>query len=174
MKYLVRPIRSLRTSVGLAGILLTVTFALVSRDSIAQLSTASLNGVVRDQTGAAVIGASVVLRNVDTSVESTTASNDTGAYALFNIAPGSYMLEARAAGFGSVQVPAFTLTVGQVATIDLSLKVAAQNALVTVEAATPQLDVSSANLGTVISTKQVNDLPLNSYSDWFFVLLSCN
>ena len=161
MKYLVRPIRSLRTSVGLAGILLTVTFALVSRDSIAQLSTASLNGVVRDQTGAAVIGASVVLRNVDTSVESTTASNDTGAYALFNIAPGSYMLEARAAGFGSVQVPAFTLTVGQVATIDLSLKVAAQNALVTVEAATPQLDVSSANLGTVISTKQVNDLPLN-------------
>ena len=159
MKHLVRSSWSLQTSLRLVGLLLTL--ALLSSDGLAQLSTASLNGVVRDPTGAAVTNATVVLRNVDTSVGSTTTSNNVGAYALFNIAPGSYTLEAKAAGFGTVQVPAFTLTVGQEATIDLSLKVAAENAVVTVEAASPQLEVSSANLGTVISSQQVNDLPLN-------------
>jgi hypothetical protein len=66
-----------------------------------------------------------------------------------------------AAGFAEQQVPEFALAVGQAATIDFALTVGSQSTVVTVQAATPQLETTSANLGIVIGTKQVNDLPLN-------------
>ena len=136
-------------------------FLLATGGSFAQVSTASLNGTVRDTKGATVAGASVVLRNVDTSVEHTTISNNDGAYTLLNILPGRYTLVTTASGFSPAQIPMFTLTVGQAASIDFSLTVGSQSTVVTVQGAAAQLETSSANLGTVISTQQVNDLPLN-------------
>ena len=129
--------------------------------TLAQLSTASLSGSVKDPQGAVVPNATIVLRNVDTSVANTTVSNGDGAYTFVNLTPGRYTVEGTAPGFRLNQVPAFTLTVGQTATINFSLVVGSQGTVVTVQGATPQLNVSSANLGTVIATQQVNDLPLN-------------
>src|SRR5207247_7837885 len=60
--------------------------------ALAQLSTASLNGVVRDSTGAVVAKASVTLRNSDTGVERNTITNDAGTYVFSDINPGRYTL----------------------------------------------------------------------------------
>jgi hypothetical protein len=145
---------------GLAAALLTL--ALVSSGhGMAQLSSASINGVVKDSSGAIIPNAKIVLRNLQTSVENSTLSNKAGQYSLFDIAPGAYTIKATAPGFSPKGVPMLTLLVSQIATVDFSLTVGSQNVTVTVQAATPQLEVSSANLGTVISTKEVNDLPLN-------------
>jgi hypothetical protein len=144
----------------LAGLLFILAL-LSSSVSIAQLSTASISGVVRDPSGAVVSNATVVLLAVTTSVENTSVSNGAGAYTFLNITPGRYTLKASATGFNSAEVPEFTLTVSQVATVDFSLKVGTQNTVVTVQGAEPELQTSSANLGTVIATRQVNDLPLN-------------
>jgi hypothetical protein len=127
----------------------------------AQVSTASVNGVVRDPTGAVVADATIVLQNVDTAVENTTPTNKSGVYSLFSIKPGTYTLNATAPGFSPKQIEAFPLTVGQVATIDIALAVGSANAVVTVQGFSTQLDVSNASLGTVIGTQQTNDLPLN-------------
>ena len=143
------------------GVWFAFLIFMICRVCNAQLSTASLSGVIHDQSGANIPKANVVLRNVDTSVEKTTVSNSVGAYLFLNITPGHYTLRATATGFSTTQIPPFTLTVGQTATVDLSLKVGTQNSVVTVNGAAPQLDVSSSNLGTVISTRQVNELPLN-------------
>ena len=151
---------SLQRNLCLAGLLVCLVLSL-SRRSFAQVSAASLNGVVRDASGAVIPNAAVILRNVDTSVENTTVSNDAGAYVFLNILPGRYTVEAKAAGFASKQVTVFTLTVSQIATINFVLTVGSQTSVVTVQATAPLIDSSSANLGTVISTKQVNDLPLN-------------
>jgi len=51
--------------------------------------------------------------------------------------------------------------VNQTATIDIPLEVGSQIDMITVEAGAEQLKVSTADLGTVIATRQVNDLPLN-------------
>ncbi len=134
---------------------------LLSGTGLAQLSTASLSGVVRDSSGAVVPNASIVLKDVDTAVEHTTTSNNAGAYLFADITPGKYAVRASAPGFAEQQVPALTLTVGQAATIDFALSVGSQTTVVTVQGATSQLDQSTANLGTVIQTQQVNDLPLN-------------
>jgi len=139
----------------LSGILL------LSATGFAQLSTASLSGAVRDSSGAGVPQSKVVLTNVATAVEHTTTTNDAGAYLFPNIIPGSYVVFASAPGFGQQRVPEFTLAVGQVATIDFALAVGSINEVVTVHGVTPQLDTASANLGLVVGTKQVNDLPLN-------------
>jgi hypothetical protein len=130
-------------------------------DGSAQVSTASLNGVVRDPSGAAVPNATVKLHNQDTNIDRTTVTNSDGVYAIVSIPPGGYTLDASATGFGTQQIPAFTLAVGQTATFDFALQVGVQNTVVTVQGATQQLDVTSSNLGTVMATQQVNDLPLN-------------
>src|SRR5256714_376641 len=129
--------------------------------ALAQLSTSSLNGVVRDPTGAVVPNASVVLRNSDTGVEHRTATNGTGTYVFSDINPGRYTLKVTAPSFSTKQVSGFVLAVTQTATIDVSLAAGAQTEVVSVEATTEQLQVSTAELGTVIAAKQVNDLPLN-------------
>src|SRR5271170_3646954 len=134
---------------------------LLSGTAFAQLSTASLSGAIRDSGGAVVPGAKILLRNTATGVEKTTTSSGAGAYIFGDITPGGYTLQASAPSFAEQKVPEFQLTVGQKATIDFALTVGSQITVVTVEAAPPQLETSSANLGTVIGTQQVNDLPLN-------------
>jgi Carboxypeptidase regulatory-like domain len=143
-------------------ILLFVTVLALSSGSVrAQLSAASLNGVVRDPQGAVVSKATVLLHNADTGFERTTSTNDSGAYVFPDINPGRYTLKVSASGFSTKEVSAFQLAVNQTATIDVSLTVGAASQVISVEATTEQLQASSAELGTVIATKEVNDLPLN-------------
>ncbi len=140
---------------------LLIGILLLSGTGFAQLSTASLSGVVRDSSGAVVPNTRVVLMDAATNVEKTTTTNGVGAYLFADITPGRYTVKASAPGFAEQMVPEFALTVGQAATIDFALTVGSQSTVVTVQGATPQLEASTANLGTVIGTQQVNDLPLN-------------
>src|SRR5258708_18523523 len=141
--------------------LLTCLLIFSAAPAFAQLSSASLNGVVRDSTGAVIAKASVVLHNIDTTVEHVSTSNDTGSYVFTDITPGRYTLKVRAPSFSSKQVSEFILAVNQTATIDLSLAAGVPTEIVTVEASSAQLQVSTAELGTVIATKQGKDLPLH-------------
>jgi hypothetical protein len=150
--------------------LLTALLLLFAGAASAQVSTASVNGVVRDPKGAVIPGATIVLSSVDTSVEHSSVSNGSGEYVFLNITPGSYTLSASAQGFNPQKVDAFVLAVSQIATFDFALTVGTQTQVVTVQGTAAQLDVSSASLGTVIATKQVNDLPLDGRN--FTTLLS--
>ena len=136
-------------------------FLLAVLPSSAQLSTASVNGTIRDPKNAVVPGAKVVLHNVDTAVDRQVVSNGSGAYAILDVVPGKYTLEAQAAGFNAQKISEFILAVDQIATFDFALAVGSTTQVVNVEATAAQLEVSNASLGTVIATKQVNDLPLD-------------
>jgi hypothetical protein len=141
--------------------LFAITLLLSSGSANAQLSAGSVTGIVRDATGSVVADASVMLRNIDTTIERKTVSNEAGNYVFLNLGPGRYALEASASGFATRRIAEFVLAVNQTASIDISLQVGSQSEVVTISAETEQLDVSTADLGTVIATKQVNDLPLN-------------
>ena len=136
-------------------------FLLLPGSANAQLSAGSVTGVVRDASGSVVANATVTLRNVDTTIQHTTVSNDAGNYVFLNLGPGRYVLEASASGFATKRVAEFVLAVNQTASIDIALQVGSQSEVVTISAETEQLEASTADLGTVIATKQVNDLPLN-------------
>lgn len=127
----------------------------------AQLSTASITGVVRDSSGSVLAGAQLTLTNLDTAVTHKAESNGAGNYLFLSIQPGSYSLTTTAAGFQTSEVPRVTLAVGQTATFDINMQVGALRQTVVVEASGELLQQSTAEVGAVISSKQVVDIPLN-------------
>src|ERR1700693_5285618 len=74
----------------------------------AQLSSASVTGVVRDSSGSLIPQAKITLRNVNTAVEHSTQSNSAGNYVFLSITPGQYTLQAEAAGFEISKISEFT------------------------------------------------------------------
>ncbi len=147
---------------SLAMLTLAICFGLSNR-ATAQAGTAAaaLNGTVRDPSGAAVPGATVTLINTSTGFKQTTVSNSTGNYSLVNISPGNYSATVSKEGFSAAKAPAFELAVNQTATINFDLKVGSANITVEVSAGAVQIETSTAELGAVIGTSEVNSLPLN-------------
>ena len=129
--------------------------------SQAQEASATVNGVVTDPSGAAIPSAEVTLTNINTAVARTTTSNNGGAYAFLNVLPGEYTLNAAATGFSATKQSNITLEVNQTATIDFHLKVGDAQTTVTVEGTAATVEASTSELGTVVTTHEVSDLPLN-------------
>jgi len=127
----------------------------------AQSSSSGVNGIVSDPTGAIVPDATVILRNVDTSVERRTVSNASGNYFFSSVPPAQYMLIITAKDFEKETVSAFTVNVAQVVTVNASLKLGSVDETVTITAMNTEVEAASAQLGNTIGTKAVNELPLN-------------
>lgn len=141
--------------------LLLAALLVLALPANAQISTATVNGTVRDSTGAVIPGAEVSISNVETGVEQQAASNTAGVYRFSNLQPGLYTLSCASSGFQTAVVNPFSLVVNQTATFDFGLEVGAVTETVTVEASGAQLQASSAELGSAVTEKQVVDLPLN-------------
>src|SRR5215472_18779263 len=169
---------SARTGMGarLEGVAsaLTVALALAMPATVAhaQLSTASVTGVVSDSSGSTVVSARLSLVNLDTTVKHETLTNSAGNYAFLSITPGNYSLEASAPGFQLWQLPKLALAVNQTATVDVSLQVGTMQQTVTVEAAGELVQQSTSELGNVVAAKQVVDLPLNGRNFTQLLLMS--
>ncbi|HEV2498291.1 MAG TPA: carboxypeptidase regulatory-like domain-containing protein [Terriglobia bacterium] len=146
---------------ALAAISLICTISIFPGRAAAQVASAGINGTVTDSSGAVVPGASVTLTNVNTSARRVTVSNNVGNYTLVDILPGTYTLEARKRGFETQQQAAFTLSVNQTVTYNFTLPVGAATQTVTVSASAAKLQTASAELGSVVSPREVNSLPLN-------------
>jgi len=128
---------------------------------LSQNSSSAINGVVTDPRDAVIAGARVTLRNVDTNVERITVSNAAGDYFFSSVPPARYTLTFATPNFQTETISPFEVAVAQVVTINPTLKVGNVSQSVTVEAAGTQVESSTAQLGTVIGEKAVNDLPLN-------------
>ena len=146
-----------------AGGLLLILVLLVGLPAVclAQSSTASINGTVKDASGSIIPAAEVLLTNTQTNVERKITTNDVGYYVFLNIIPGEFRLQASKTGFKTSKQSAFTLTVNQTATFDLTLEIGEISQEVTVEAVGAEIQSSTAELGAVVAKQQVVDLPLN-------------
>lgn len=151
-----------RNGVRWSVLLMIVALLLLSSNrSSGQSSSSGVNGVVTDSSGAVVAGAKVALRNVDTNVERDTVSNGSGDYFFTEVPPARYALTFSATGFEKETVAIISVGVAQVVTINATLKVGDVQQSVTVEAVSAEVESSSAQLGTLIGTQAVNDLPLD-------------
>ena len=124
-----------------------------------QQNRGSLRGLITDELGAAIVGASVML--TDTSGQSkTTVSNSEGTYLFSGLAPGKYVVRASAKGFAVSDGDEVELKPGQRQTLDLQLKVTIEEQKVTIAGETPISTDASANANqTVISGKDLDALP---------------
>jgi len=143
--------------------MLLLVLAAWSTPLVAQVSQASIRGNVHDATGAVVPNAQLRLVNVATGVQATTTSNEKGDYLFLNLNPGSYTLEASSPGFASQKLNEFALAVNQTSNLDFMLAVGnGTTEVVQVNAVGEGVQASTAEVGSVLGTKQVEDLPLNS------------
>jgi hypothetical protein len=155
-----------------AALLVATLFLASAAFSQVSIVQAQLNGTVHDQTGSLIPKATVTLRDIGTNHVFTTTSNTSGYYDLTNVPPGNYELSAEAPGFGKYKQTGITLTVGQVATIDIGMKVAAANEEVVVNTEAPTIEPTRTEVSQVIETQQIQSLPISGRLFTDFALLS--
>jgi hypothetical protein len=114
---------------------------------------------VYDSSGALISGAKLRLTNQATGVVTTSTTNGDGVYVIQQILPGTYTLEAVMQGFTTTRLKPFNLVVNQSTVFDMTLSVGSADTSVTVEAVGAEIESASAELGTVLTTEQVEELP---------------
>jgi hypothetical protein len=127
---------------------------------LAQTSTGSIRGTVRDSAGAPLTNAEVVVQNTSTGVQRNAATNSRGFYSLSGLTPTSYQMTVRQIG----SAPAgrqVRLGVGQVLTLDFTLTPATvQLEEVVVEA--PAVETQTSEVATNVTEQQIEALPSSS------------
>lgn len=130
----------------------------------AQRTGGTISGIVRDETGAVLPGVTVLITNTDTSISRTLASDTGGRYIAPDLPPGPYEIKGSLVGFTTVVRSGIRLTVGRDAVVDLSLKLGQISDQITVVGESPTVNLKTASTGALISTEQIEGLPLNGRS----------
>ena len=151
--------RILRAFPSTGLLFLAITLSPVA--ALAQTGAASLTGIVTDQSGAAVPGATVVATNQATNVDYTAVSNDTGNYTVTSLPVGTYVVKAELSRFKTAATKPIQLEAMQIARLDFKLELGAVEETVQVTGESPVLQTESATVGEVISGTTLAALPLN-------------
>jgi hypothetical protein len=127
----------------------------------AQGTTATVQGTVADPSGAAIAGAEIQVKNMNTGAAQTLLSDAQGRYTASNLGVGNYDMQAFKTGFATAIRRGITLTVGAELVIDFSLQVGQQSDIITVEGQASQVETSNATVASLTDQQQMQDLPLN-------------
>lgn len=121
----------------------------------------AITGMVTDPSGAVIPGAKVTATRVETGVSQSTLTSGGGTYTIPSLVVGTYNVVAEAQGFKSGAATGITLDVAQQRAVDFKLVLAGVTATVEVTAAPPLLDTTDGAIAGVVSSEQVENLPLN-------------
>src|SRR5215471_1202388 len=141
-----------------------VLFCLVHIEAtLAQSGNASVGGFVQDPSQAFIPGVTVTATNTQTGVVTTIITNESGAYSIPGLLPGTYKLTAELTGFKTQVISDVQLGQAAAARHNFTLQVggAAETVEVTAEATT-LIAESSPTIGNVLAEKTVRNLPLVS------------
>lgn len=138
-----------------------ILFLLCGCLTFAQEARSTISGGVFDPSGAPIPGVKITAKEVRTGVLTSTTSDATGAYNLPFLPPGQYKVSAAASGFKEYVRDGITLSASDHPVIDMNLQMGSASETVTVEANSPLLDTADSAIAQSISTKQVEDFPLN-------------
>ncbi len=134
----------------------------------------TINGTVSDASAAVIPGATVTVTNVDTGVSHSYTTNSSGLYTAPFLLPGHYKVSATGAGFGKTESSGITLLVGQVLTINLSLKVSTESTTVEVAAAPEILDLQKTEVSQSVDQHLIQNMPVAARNWSTFVLFTPN
>ena len=126
-----------------------------------QDATGRVTGIILDQSGATIADAHVTVTNVATQISRETNSDATGFYQVLALPIGYYTVTVEHQGFRSATTPQSKLEINQTLKIDVKLEVGAANETVTVESSTGTVETINPTLGSTVSERAVQDMPLN-------------
>jgi hypothetical protein len=126
--------------------------------------TAQVSGVVTDSSGAALPRASVTALNRDTGISRASESNSGGYYTVPLLQPGNYMITVKAVGFATQVRTGITLEVGAQQVFNITMQVGALTQEIEVTGTAAEIQLGSSDLGAVVNSTTVRELPLNGRS----------
>ena len=125
-----------------------------------QQTTGQINGTVFDSQGASLPNAQVSVVEQTTSLTRATTSNAAGAYSLPFLPPGTYTLTAKAKGFATAEQKAISVAVGQIVTLNPTMKPGGAGEVIEVSGEAPLIETSRTEVGGNVSQTEVRDLPI--------------
>lgn len=147
--------RAMKCFIGLTIFLVCASMA------VAQQSTGTILGTVKDASGAAVAGATITANSVDTGTTRTVTTGDDGSYRISGFPIGRYTVQAQHEGFSVESHSGLTLTVAQEAVVNFTLQVGAVSQTVSVTGEAPLINTTSGALASLVDEQKIADLPLN-------------
>jgi hypothetical protein len=127
--------------------------------------TGSIQGVVRDSSQGAIVGARLTITNVETNLKYEETTGPDGSYRVLALPAGNYKLTVTAGGFRSFVETGIVVKVNDQLQVDVTLVVGSvQQEVVKVEANAVQVQTENTQLGDVIDSKKMLALPLNGRS----------
>jgi hypothetical protein len=141
---------------GLTVLLITATLA-----SAQAVSTAQINGTIRDASGGALPGVTITAAQTATGLKRETTTDESGAYVLTNLPVGPYYVDASLQGFRTGRLTGLVLEVSANPTVNLTLELGQVEETVSVQGNASMVETRSPGIGQVITNQQVLELPLN-------------
>ena len=145
--------RLLRTCAALFAVLL------LALPAVAQEQTGSIQGVVKDSSGAVLPGVTVEARSPSAVGVSTAVTDANGIYRFPALPPGTYEVSANLQSFVPAKVSDAVVTLGKLLTIDLTLKLAGVSESVTVTGESPLIDVKQNAAFATIQRETIERMP---------------
>ncbi|MFT4114874.1 carboxypeptidase regulatory-like domain-containing protein [Silvibacterium sp.] len=141
--------------------LLLVTLLLHVPFLLAQSTTGRILGRVLDPSGAVVPGATLTITNADSGLTQTVQSSKSGEYLFLSVPIGRYKLTAAGNGFRDFVVESINVQLNSTVSYDVKLVVGSSTESIEVSAAPPLVDTTSTQLGAVVNSRAIENLPLN-------------
>jgi len=146
--------------------LMLATFLVVlsvgSAAAQAQSNAADLNGYIRDPQGAVIVGAKITARNPATNFSRDVVTNEGGYYQITNLPPGEYEITVEAPNYKKAVVPAYRLTVGARADLDVTLELGQITEIVNISTADqPIVETTRTTVSNTIEQQRIENLPIN-------------
>jgi hypothetical protein len=126
-----------------------------------QSTTGTIQGVVVDQSGAVLPGVDVSIKHVATGIVRSLVTDQLGRFSAPLLPVGNYEIGAQLSGFSSVTESDKLLTLGQVMELRITMHVAGVSTEVAIAAEVPMIEVTKADVSTLVNNRSVESLPLN-------------
>ena len=139
-----------------------------------QALNGQIEGSVFEQARAAVANAEIRAIHIETGATRSTKSDANGVYRFPLLPLGSWRITADAAGFKQLVRDGVTLAAGQTTTVDLELEAGELSESVTVSGDAPIIDTGKTDLGRVMNSREVHNIPLPTRNPYNFVILQAN
>jgi hypothetical protein len=151
------------------AILIVLSLFAITESAFGQVDRATLTGTVLDPSNAPIPDSTVAVSFLDTGFKRSVQTSGSGTYAVAALPLGQVRVTVQANGFQS-QTQTISLEVGEIRTLDFHLNIQSTAESVEVSASPVELELSSAETGGVISSQQVQGLPVNG-RNWAGLML---
>jgi hypothetical protein len=139
-----------------------------------QSLNAQLEGTVVDPTGAVVSQAEITATNLETGITRVTISDDRGIYRIPLLPLGTYRIVVEATSFKRLVRNGVVVALGQAAVVDLQLEPGGLSETVTVSSDSPVADSGKTDLGRIMNSREVHNIPLPTRNPYNFAILQAN